>query len=517
MDNNKRYKALADPLLADQIDQAAEDYIAHYTAQRERKQKRIYIAIIVGLIILAAALRFYNLGAAPFWYDEAFSDLATALPWPKMLQALIGDVHPPAHYVLLHWIQLLGLGGTWGLRLLSALFSTASVILAGYLAWMITKNKWIPIATMFVMATNPANLHYAQEARMYAMLQMLVLVGMIAIYQRRWILLGAAAGLVMLTHNYGLFYAASLGLVALVSAREHWRGWIPAFGLAGLIWLPWGFVLYRQMTHLQTAGYWIPEVTPGRVLRALNKLLFSFAMPNGMELGGMIIIGAALAYLSTWLARKLARNQSPDHWLPLLIMSALPLGLAILGSWIYRPILLFRPLIGSIPFALMLVVIVLYENLSSRGWMITAALLIPAMLALSYGYHTYNLINKSDNGEWIEPIREGWEPGDIVYSLNDSAALSMVHRAPDLTSYKMPDCPDQASLGALTSQTREALGIRELPIDQIEGRAWVVISVSPVSPKCEVAAAERFAADGEQVRKIHISEFVDAGIYLARE
>lgn len=469
------------------------------------------------LIILAAALRMYNLGRAPLWYDEAFTDLATSLPWPRMIKALIGDVHPPAHYLMVWGLQRLGLGGPWGLRLLSALYSIASVVLAGYLARMITNNKWIQTATMFLMATNPMNLHYSQEARMYAMLQLLVLVGMIAIYKHRWIVLGISTGLVMLTHNYGLFYAASLALVALVTAKDYWRGWIPAFGLAGLIWLPWGFVLYRQMSHLQSAGYWIPAITSGRVLRALSKTIYSFAMPNGMELGGMILIGAGITYLARWIAKRLISKKDPSDWLPLIIMAALPLALAILGSWIYRPILLFRPLLGSLPFAIILMVIVVYSSLTRSAKITAAALLIPAMLALSYGYHHYNLINKSDSSEWMETIRAGWEPGDQVYSLNDSAALTMLHLAPDLPSYKMPDCPDQASLGALTPLTREALGIRELPRDQLEGRTWVIISISPVSPKCEVAAAEQLAASGEQYKNIYVSDFVDAGLYLTRE
>jgi hypothetical protein len=66
----------------------------------------------------------------------------------------------------------------------------------------------------------------------------------------------------------------------------------------------------------------------------------------------------------------------------------------------------------------------------------------------------------------------------------------------------------------LTSQTRQALGIRELPRDELEGRAWVVVSVSPVSPACEVEAADQFAEQGRRVRDIFVSEFVDAGIIL---
>ena len=280
------------------------------------------------LIALAIGLRFYNLGAAPLWYDEAFSDLATRLPLRQMMLALAGDVHPPAHYFLLWILQRIGLGSAWGLRLLSALFSIASVVLAGYLARLITKDKWIETITIGLMAFAPMNLHYGQEARMYAMLQLVVLVGLIAIYKRRWAVLTIAAALAMLTHTYGLFYSLCLAIAALLVAKKDWLKWVPAFGLAGMIWLPWGFVMLAQMKHLQSAGYWIQPVTIGRVMRAIEKMIFSFSLPVEMALGCQIILGVGMVILVVALVRKWKQDRS---WLSLAVMAGLPLLLAVLA------------------------------------------------------------------------------------------------------------------------------------------------------------------------------------------
>lgn len=463
------------------------------------------------LLALAVGLRLFNLGAAPLWYDEAFTDLATRLPLREMIQALAGDVHPPAYYLLIWILQRIGIQGAWGLRILSVLASIGSVILAGYLVRIITTDRWVETVTIGLMAFAPMNLHYAQEARMYALLQLLILVALIAIYKQRWAILTIATAGAMLTHTYGLFYAASLSLVALVIARDKWRKWIPAFGLAGIIWLPWAAVMLNQMRSMQSSGYWIQPVSIGRVLTAFQKMIFAFALPNEMALAAMIMLGAGMVILIVTLIRSWR-----ESWITLVIMAGLPLLLAVLASWLYRPVLLYRPLIGSLPMLLILIAIIIVVQ-DRPGKILAAAILIPLMISLAIGYHTYNLKNKGDSQPWLEAIRSEWQPGSVVYALNDSSSLAMLHGAPDLDWYKMPDCPGQASLGALTPQTREAFGIRELPTDQLPARYFTVLSLSPVSPMCEVDWGRQAANQDLEIFDIYVSEFVEAGVYLHNE
>lgn len=465
-----------------------------------------------GLIALAAAVRFYNLGAAPLWYDEAFSDLASSLPFDKMLQALAGDVHPPAHYVLLWIVQRIGLDSAWGLRLLSAVFSLAAVILAGRLARKISQDPWVESITLGLMALAPMNLHYAQEARMYAMLELLAVAGLLAIYNRSWAILTIVAALAMYSHTYGLFYCLGLAVAALLAARDDWRSWLPAFIIAGLLWLPWGFVMLRQMIHLGSSGYWIQPVSLGRIIRAVEKMLISFALPQELTIGMVMLMGAGLVVLVATLIRIWPELPQGD-WLALIVMAMLPLTLAVIASWIYRPVLLFRPLIGSLPMILILIALAIQAQ-TKPGRILAAVIFVPLMISLAIGYHHYNLINKGDSQPWIQAIREQWQPGSVVYALNDSSALAMLHGAPDLPMYKFPDCPDQASLGALSSQTRQALGIRELPPVQLPDRYFTILSLSPVSPLCEVERGHLAAENDAEIFDIYVSEFVEAGVYL---
>lgn len=472
-----------------------------------KKQKYI----IIGLVILAAGIRFYNLGAAALWYDEAFTDLATQQSLGDMYQVLAGDVHPPLYYLLIWPLQQIGLNSFAWLRMISAVASLASVILAGQLAYKVTNNRWAQIITVALMALSASSLRYAQEARMYALLELVVIAGLLAIYEGQKSILTIATASVMLLHNYGLFYALALALVAWGKAGKDWSKWIWPFAVSGLIWLPWGLVMFNQMVNISNAGYWIQPISLGRVVRVIYKLLFSFSVPMELYIGTMLMLsmGLVVVMAGVWKNRE---SNLQDLW-PVYVMVMIPFGLAVIISELYRPILLFRPLVATLP-PIWILASYSITNMDKTKQIIAAGILIPCMLGLAFGYHYFNLQNKADARTWIKDIRASWQPGDVVYTLNDSGAMSILEYAPDLPVYKMPDCPGQASLGALTDQTRAALGIIEKPQDQLTGRVWVVVSSSPVSPICEIKTAEQMKSQGQLVKTIHKNQYVDAAVYL---
>lgn len=466
--------------------------------------------IIIGLVFIAAGLRLYNLGGAAFWYDEAFTDLATDGSLDQLYQALAGDVHPPLYYLFIWAVQQLGIQSFAGLRMISVVASTASVILVGQLAYRLTDDRWIQIMAMGMMAFSPMSLRYAQEARMYALLELVIVAGLLAIVERQRAILTIATASAMLLHNYGLFYALALFLVALARSGWKWREWIAPFAISGLLWLPWGIQMAMQMMHLSSAGYWIQPLSVGRVIRSIYKIIYAFAVPLELYIGTMLMLAIGLVVMVVELWRD---REHHEQWAPLVGVILITLTLVVVVSMAYRPILLYRPLIGILP-ALAILAAIVIDRQPRSGQILAAAVIIPALLGLTFGYHYFNPQNKADARSWIREIRAGWQVGDVVYTLNDSGAMALLEYAPELPVYKMPDCPDQASLGALTSQTRDALGIVEKPQDQLTGRVWVVVSSSPVSPACELSTAQSMAANGERVKRIHKNDFVDAGLYL---
>jgi mannosyltransferase len=127
-----------------------------------------YLLMIL-LLLIAAGLRFYNLGAQSFWYDEgvAFGHSQRSL-W-EMIPRLQNNVHVPAYFgSLAVWEDFTG-SSEFSLRYYSALWSIVSVAATFALGKRLF-HPMVGVAAAFFVAFNGFSIYYAQEARMYAML-----------------------------------------------------------------------------------------------------------------------------------------------------------------------------------------------------------------------------------------------------------------------------------------------------------------------------------------------------------
>jgi uncharacterized membrane protein len=113
-----------------------------------------HVLLLVGILVLAAALRIYQIGANPLWFDE-FATLLTTTGWGyrspdlprnvvighpidpasladarpiwRVWTALDRDPHPPLYYLLLRiWRELFGSSAAV-VRLLGTVFSVLGV------------------------------------------------------------------------------------------------------------------------------------------------------------------------------------------------------------------------------------------------------------------------------------------------------------------------------------------------------------------------------------------------------
>ena len=108
-------------------------------ATGKRIQEAPLIAKLAGVGLL---LRVFQVWAAAFWYDEGVSVIFARLPWPKMIEATAGDVHPPLYYILLWLLNQTGIPLTeFTARVPSILLSVAAI----YLTWILVKKLALPI------------------------------------------------------------------------------------------------------------------------------------------------------------------------------------------------------------------------------------------------------------------------------------------------------------------------------------------------------------------------------------
>lgn len=134
--------------------------------------KKIYL--VIGLLLLATALRFWMLDAQSFWNDEGNSARLSERSIPLIIEGTASDIHPPLYYIILHgWRELLG-DSEFGLRAFSAFAGVGVVAVTFALGRQLftgRKKRFILAAlATFLAATNPALIYYSQETRMYALL-----------------------------------------------------------------------------------------------------------------------------------------------------------------------------------------------------------------------------------------------------------------------------------------------------------------------------------------------------------
>ncbi len=275
--------------------------------------------------LVALVLRFYRIGEKSIWLDEAFSLWIARHPlWEGLGWLIRIDQHPPLYYSLLHvWIELFGeLQGP--VRMLSALFSTATVPLFYAAARRLLDRSSAAVAAG-ILALSPFHVQFAQETRMYALLTLevacvLYFVARLLTERRpssgSWVGLAASQAAVMLTHNSAAVYLpvalnAAMGVLFLlpsfsfrakrsapeleatpdgpVRASGH-RGtiedasterdnfvnfWVRYQGLAVLLWLPWALPFIIQILDVEQ-GFWLPPPWPKLVLDTFRNFHFAF-------------------------------------------------------------------------------------------------------------------------------------------------------------------------------------------------------------------------------------------------
>jgi mannosyltransferase len=203
--------------------------------------------VVVGLTIVAAALRFGRLGHQSFWYDEGFTAWLVHHSPGQMFGLLPNtELTPPLYYCIAWvWARIFGYGEV-SLRSISALAGVTTVPVAyGAAAELISRRAGLIAAAL--VCCNPLLIWYSQEARSYALLVLLATLSLLAFAHarsqptpRRLGLWALAASLTLATHYFGVLAVVPEGLWLLWIHRLDRRVLIAvaAVGAFGLALLP---------------------------------------------------------------------------------------------------------------------------------------------------------------------------------------------------------------------------------------------------------------------------------------
>src|SRR5262249_19195028 len=133
--------------------------------------------VLLGAILVgAAALDLFQLGARSLWLDEATSVAFARLDWHSLFRILAREeANMSLYYSLLHVWVALG-ASEFIIRLMSVLMALAAVGAIYFLGQKLFSAQ-VGLVGALLLAVNSFHIAYAQEARSYSMLVALVTLG----------------------------------------------------------------------------------------------------------------------------------------------------------------------------------------------------------------------------------------------------------------------------------------------------------------------------------------------------
>lgn len=288
-------------------------------------------------VLIGVVARFVT--TSPLWLDESLSVNIASLPLGDIGEALRHDGHPPLYYWLLHgWLAVFGEGDV-AARSLSGVLSVATLPLAWVAGRRIAGRAGACWAVTLV-ALSPYAVRYATEARMYALVMLLVAGGYLLL---RSVLDGSAgwhlpllaftAGALLWTHYWSIYLLAVTGALVLL------RGWRDpttrpsslkaalALAVGGMMFLPWLPSFLEQAAHTGTP--WATPSRPGQILDVtLNDLGGGSFAEAGVYGAAMVVLLVLAAFAHRGETGRVELRASPEPGLrPELLVLSGTLGL----------------------------------------------------------------------------------------------------------------------------------------------------------------------------------------------
>jgi len=431
--------------------------------------------VIMGLLVLAASMRVWRIDAA-LWYDEAFTAWLVTLPFSDMINASLGDVHPPGYYMLL-WPLAHALGpDEVVLRLPSLLAGIGLIIVVYSLAQAMNLSKPATWLATGITALSPFQVYYSQEARSYAIFSLVVCLAALAVVKQQYKWAIVTSVLAGLLHNLAIVYVASLWVAALIYHQQPRRLIKPLTGLAagyGLI-VPW--LLYQ--TNQVTGNYWIPPLTSaGRLVATLDDLIWftpnsTFVFASGLVTSLILVVMLYDLRFEIFGLRFLV------------VMTLLPLLLVTLASVIWQPVLISRVMAPAAPFLYLWTAETVTR--STHRVKLFAIVGIPTLLLISLA-PLWGPAGRAPLDEQMIDLYDMYQPGDRLYHANVGSYVVWHYYRPDIPQYLWPQ--DTNLDATLSSSTRTAMDMNEIDFSNIvcaAPRWWLIQFDNPTTTPSEM-------------------------------
>jgi len=211
-----------------------------------------YVLIIFAILLLGLALRVNDLAEESLWLDEGHSIRVAQLNPPDIITYWASDVHPPLHFVTLHyWIKLFG-DSEFSTRFLSVIFGLLGLLMF-YKVGTIIFDKETGIFTAFLAAISVFYIAVSQEASLYSLAIFLALLSVyffIELFENKKLSSSVAyvIATTLLIHTFysGLFivlvqnvFILTLMLFPKKRPGLNFKRWIALQAAVLILYVPW--------------------------------------------------------------------------------------------------------------------------------------------------------------------------------------------------------------------------------------------------------------------------------------
>jgi hypothetical protein len=420
--------------------------------------------LIIGLALVALAVRLVGLGLRPLWLDEGYSVYAAERTWHDLWTVVPSyETHPPFYYSILKvWSTIFGTSAV-AVRSLSVLLSVATVPVV--IATALECEKQDPserpllragIAGLLA-ACSPMLVYLDQQARPYALMVFaysVAILGLLKLLREfhaggagngaSWALLAAGTAVTLWSHNLGVLYAFCLAsalapawLARPLNRARILRGLAAAIAIL-LLYTPALIITARQVGSWGTSWLtWQPS--------KLLELVPLYSIPVEA-----LTIDSALAALIMLLLikRGIQHDAVGPGWTSGRALLALWWGPTILAvgiSALYIPVFLARTLAGTLVPAYLALGGVVARTPSPRERMFLAAALSITLLPTAVQTALQPAPEKWDQvSAYLEHVVQ---PADEVWIYPNDSVLALGKAAPT-APYRIRQLP--AAFPALT-------------------------------------------------------------------
>ena len=233
---------------------------------------------LLGMLALAAAVRFWGLGRESIWLDEAISIWNATEGVAHAIRYRAGTLHPPLYELALGcWVRVAGRSEA-AVRFPSAVFG----VLACYWVYLLGKelaDRRVGLVAGLLTALAYYPLKYSQEARMYSMLMALSVASVLLVWRAvrggkvwTWVGLGFVNVVLVYTHLFGFLVVGVENLFFLyvwLRTRRGGKAWLAVQAVIAVAFLPWAEVVVVQVLAASRQGTALSPPTWTKVWRTL--------------------------------------------------------------------------------------------------------------------------------------------------------------------------------------------------------------------------------------------------------